>query len=225
MRPECELTLPARYCEGWAATPCALPAEGLRISLPPYPTASELLPLCNRLVRTVAPAVILGRCHLPADPSLCRLLCNQLCVQRWSLHAGARLSLVLAQRGHTDLVGFLRFRMGDLLRELDTALDQLIAQREIESQYLQHIKLLRTFSDFNRDRVPRLDVYFGKNSVRFGQKIGVPPATGPQAADVLISVLVNTSPSRIVLHHPALASPALLRTIRNVFPGRVICVD
>ena len=157
-------------------------------------------------------------------------LYGQLPPKPWSQIAAARLAEILVKHNRLDLIGFLRFRMNDLLRTLCLALQSLIRESRVRSRHKNYLDLLSTYAHINAGRAHRIDVYFqpeGKFVLRGAgdQSIPLGDPSPLSPADLLISLLVNLSPDIVALHSPKNANPPLLNTIHSIFGERISVME
>jgi len=121
----------------------------------------------------------------------------------------------LNSRNVLNLEGFLTFRLGEYLDELEKVVDEVVDDYLMEKEFQEFIKLLRYFVEIQEPQIDLVHVVFdaqGKFQLfdRFFQVLGgdyrgggvVIEYLGDDAAyeDVLVSSLISLAPRQIVLH-------------------------
>jgi putative sporulation protein YtxC len=139
---------------------------------------------------------------------------------------------------NTDLLieGFVRFRLKDLLKEVQHAIDRSVRELLIEKEYNDFIKLLRYFVEIQQpkleevhvfpledkkytlmdDRLSVIDNEFLEDMAKEMSNIEI------DQDDLLISSLITIAPNRITIHdYEKIKNIELLNTINKVFRGKV----
>ncbi len=135
------------------------------------------------------------------------------------------------------LEGFVTFRLGDYVKNLETEVERSIKQFFVEKQYEEYINLLTTFVRMQVPRVPELHVFVQKNGsykVEGTKPFEIPEDVisgfGIQSSnpiieddDFMIGFLLTCAPVRIFIHNSLFfKNKELLNTIRIVFSECVL---
>ena len=130
------------------------------------------------------------------------------------------------------LEGFVTFRLGDYVKNLEIEVERSIRQFFIERQYEEYINLLTTFVKMQVPKVPELHVFVQNNGsykVEGAKPFEIPEDVingfGIQSSnpvieddDFMIGFLLTCAPVRIFIHNSVLfRNKELLNTIRIVF--------
>lgn len=135
------------------------------------------------------------------------------------------------------LEGFVTFRLGEYVKNLETEVERSIRQFFIERQYEEYISLLTAFVRMQVPRVPELHVFVQNNGsykVEGSKPFGIPddiiegfgihdenPVIDDD--DFMIGFLLTCAPVRIFIHNAAcFKNKELLNTIRMVFSECVL---
>lgn len=139
-----------------------------------------------------------------------------------------------------DIEGFLRFRAMDYKEEVQKAVSHVVDEYVIEKEYVEFIELLKHFVDSQSPRMNTLHVGItsegkfhlyneeGKkvtnqylDDLSFGNS-----GNEYSYEDMLVSALIAVAPRQIVLHIRYNGYKDTLKTIIQVFEGRVsYCID
>lgn len=134
-----------------------------------------------------------------------------------------------------DMEGFLRFRAKDYKEEINKAVNYVVNEHVIETEYVEFINLLKRFVDSQKPRIHTLHVGITKQG-KFnlyneeGKKITkkymddltfMDTSQDLTYEDLLVSALIAVAPRKIVLHIRYDGFKDTLQTICKVFEGRV----
>ncbi len=149
----------------------------------------------------------------------------------------AKIAEYLRSTDKITLEGFVTFRLGDYVKNLEVEVERSIRQFFVERQYEEYINLLTTFVRMQVPRVPELHVFVQKNG---SYKVeGTKPFEIPEDVisgfgiqsndpvinddDFMIGFLLTCAPVRIFIHNSMLfKNKELLNTIRIVFSECVL---
>ncbi|AFL98647.1 YtxC-like family protein [Desulfitobacterium dehalogenans ATCC 51507] len=134
-----------------------------------------------------------------------------------------------------DMEGFLRFRAKDYKEEIHKAVNYVVNEHVIETEYEEFINLLRRFVDSQKPRIHTLHVGItrqGKFNLynEEGKKITkkymddlsfMDTSQELTYEDLLVSALIAVAPRKIVMHIRYEGYKDTLQTICKVFEGRV----
>jgi len=135
------------------------------------------------------------------------------------------------------LEGFITFRLGKYVKQLEIEVERSIRQYLVERQYEEYINLLTTFVRMQVPRVPELHVFAqrdGSYKVEGASPFGIPDDIKKgfgideccpviENDDFMIGFLLTCAPVKIFIHNPSLfRNKELLNTIRIVFSECVI---
>lgn len=135
------------------------------------------------------------------------------------------------------LEGFVTFRLGEYVKNLETEVERSIRQYFVERQYEEYINLLTAFVRMQVPRVPELHVFVQNNGsykVEGSKPFEIPDdiieGFGIHAAnpiieddDFMIGFLLTCAPIRIFIHNAAyFKNKELLNTIRIIFSECVL---
>jgi len=138
-----------------------------------------------------------------------------------------------------DVEGFLRFRAKDYKEEINKAVNYVVNEHLIETEYLEFINLLKRFVDSQKPRLHTLHVGINKQGkfnlyTEEGKKITkkymddltfMDTSQELSYEDMLVSALIAVAPRRIVMHIRYEGYKDTLQTISKVFEGRVSYCD
>jgi len=128
--------------------------------------------------------------------------------------------------------GFVTFRLGEYVRNLEIEVERSIRQFFIERQYEEYINLLTSFVKMQAPRVPELHVFVQNNGsyrVEGAKPFEIPEdivngfgieSSNPviEDDDFMIGFLLTCAPVRIFIHNSlSFKNKELLNTIRIVF--------
>ncbi len=138
-----------------------------------------------------------------------------------------------------NIDGFVNFRLGSYIKELNDTIERAIEQYVAEREYNEFIKLLKYFVDIQECKVETvhlkqaedgkyimLDEDMNSVSAEYFDEIKSELADeNINYDDLLISTLITISPRRIYLHEADnFKNKELLKTIKSVFADRIyIC--
>jgi putative sporulation protein YtxC len=144
----------------------------------------------------------------------------------------AKIAEYLRSADTITLEGFVTFRLGDYVKNLEIEVERSIRQFFIERQYEEYINLLTTFVKMQVPKVPELHVFVQNNGsykVEGAKPFEIPEDVingfGIQSSnpvieddDFMIGFLLTCAPVRIFIHNSVLfRNKELLNTIRIVF--------
>jgi len=148
-----------------------------------------------------------------------------------------KISEYLKSSDKLILEGFITFRLGEYVRNLEIEVEKSIRQFFIERQYEEYINLLTAFVRMQVPRVPELHVFVQSNGSykvegtrhfeipediieNFGIHAGNPVI---EDDDFMIGFLLTCAPVRIFIHNAScFRNKELLNTIRIVFSECVL---
>lgn len=132
--------------------------------------------------------------------------------------------------------GFIRFRLKDLVKEVQHAIDRSVRELLIEKEYNDFIKLLRYFVEIQQPKLDEVHVFpvedrkytlmddrltvinneFLEDMAKEMSNIEI------DNDDLLISSLITIAPNKITIHdYEKIKNLELLNTINKVFRGKV----
>lgn len=134
-----------------------------------------------------------------------------------------------------DIDGFVRFRLKDYMRLLESVIEQAVDEFMVEKEYREFILLLKHFLAAQEPRVDRVHVLVSRDggfrlvddegcsiSEQFLAECLTESGTKDvNRDDLLISALITIAPRRLKLHLPSGAEGEGLRTLRAVFADRL----
>ncbi|MDR3288770.1 MAG: putative sporulation protein YtxC [Peptococcaceae bacterium] len=140
------------------------------------------------------------------------------------------------ERFHIE--GFLRFRAGQYIAELDTIVRRFLEEQALEKEYLEFIQLLKRFVDTQSPKIKVLHIginqagkprFFNDEGKRIPHKLLDDVCSSfdnPHISyeDLLVSTLISVAPLKIILHvgrDRRSYYRNTLETIRRVFEERV----
>ena len=144
----------------------------------------------------------------------------------------AKIAEYLRNEDKIILEGFVTFRLGDYVKNLEIEVERSIRQFFIERQYEEYINLLISFVKMQVPRVPELHVFVQDNGscrVEGAKPFEIPEdivngfgiqSSNPviEDGDFMIGFLLTCAPVRIFIHNPVFfKNKELLNTIRIVF--------
>lgn len=134
---------------------------------------------------------------------------------------------------HFYLEGFLRFRLKDYFKELETSIERAVDNFLVEQEYNEFLRLLRYFVEIQEPRIEEVHVMIKdkqsfclldeeRQPINEDQLQGVLTELNEDVdyEDLLLSTLITISPRSIVLH--IVKRTEIVETIVNVFRERVI---
>lgn len=138
-----------------------------------------------------------------------------------------------------DMEGFLRFRAKDYKEEINKAVNYVVNEHVIESEYVEFINLLKHFVDSQKPRIYTLHVgitkqgkfnLYNEEGKRITKKYMddlsfMDPSQELTYEDLLVSALIAVAPRKIVMHIRYEGYKDTLQTICKIFEGRVSYCD
>lgn len=138
----------------------------------------------------------------------------------------------MESNSHFYLEGFLRFRLKDYFKELETSIERAVDNFLVEQEYNEFLRLLRHFVEIQEPRIDEIHVMIKdkqsfclldeeRQSISQNQLQGVLAQLDHEVdyEDLLLSALITISPRTIVLH--IVNKTEIVETIINVFRERV----
>lgn len=140
------------------------------------------------------------------------------------------------EQHNINVEGFLRFRMKDLVENIEAIIDKVVEEYMVEKEYDEFIKLLKYFVDIQESKMNILNIVMLKDGAyelfdenennifeTFVNSISDLKTTNAvKEEDIIISGLITNSPSEIVIHNKEnCCNQEFLNTIENVFGDRV----
>ncbi|HAH97360.1 MAG TPA: hypothetical protein DHD79_10575 [Firmicutes bacterium] len=138
----------------------------------------------------------------------------------------------LTGNSHLNLRGFLLFRLKPFCRALEEAARRAANKFLVEKEYLEFVKLLQYFVEMQESREEVVHVLLSQKGPftifnaslfpidrRYMGGRAEELVAEDEYGDLLISVLITISPTKIVLHNNNDAEA--VQTIRNVFEDRI----
>jgi len=152
-----------------------------------------------------------------------------------------RLVDFLSENNYLDMEGFISFRLKNYVGMLNDMVDEAVEEYLLEREYIEFVDLLRSLTGLNEIKKEEVHVVFKtESSVELlDEKFlpircdyldnyfsGILNEDEIIYDDLLVCVLIAISPKRIVLHYKSEMHPAVLHTLKKVFPARVKeCTD
>jgi len=142
----------------------------------------------------------------------------------------------LAQESELNLEGFVNFRLGSYINELNEVIERALEIYIAEREYNEFIKLLRYFVDIQECKIEEIHLCQSKdgryllydgsknkiNSEYFDELRSELSEDSINYDDLLISTLITISPNRIVIHDlEGFKNKELVQTIMSVFAERI----
>lgn len=137
------------------------------------------------------------------------------------------------------LEGFLRFRLKDLVDEIEEFVDKVVEEYLIEREYNEFIKLLKYFVEMQESRMEVVNIIVSSDGSYYMYDDSLNDITGEflkdlinegmngevSYDDLLISSLITNAPKRIIIHNSSeIKNKEIIETIKSVFTDRVkIC--
>ena len=138
----------------------------------------------------------------------------------------------LDQHNNLNIEGFVRFRLKDYINRLKLAVEKSVDDYIIDKEYNEFVKLLQYFVDLQEPRINQVNVIKEKDCFKLldAQKRDINSQylenciqdymdEDVESEDLLISALINLSPSTIILHFD---DEEVEETLRNIFGDRII---
>lgn len=151
-----------------------------------------------------------------------------------------KISEYLRTSSSLTLDGFITFRLGEYVKELEAEVEKALREYFVEKQYEEYINLLSAFIRMQCPRVPELHVFaLGDGSYRvegtkpfeipedikrsYGMEKGRPIIRDD---DFMIGFLLTCAPIRIFIHNAdKFKNKELLNTIKTVFSECILVND
>ena len=139
----------------------------------------------------------------------------------------------LKSENKINVEGFVRFRLKDYRKELEGIIDEAIDKYIVEKEYIEFVDLLREYVFSQKSIVEYIDVIIKNNNTLYFDKNGNDITTQLEKSfifdldlsndDKLLTILVLTSPKRIVIHNcKNEKNIELFQTIQAIF-GEDVC--
>lgn len=140
------------------------------------------------------------------------------------------------EQHNINVEGFIRFRMKDLVDDIESVIDKVVEDYMVEKEYNEFIKLLKYFVDIQDSKIDLLNIVMLKdggyelfdeagNNIfqEFVNSITELKATNAvKEEDIIISGLITNSPKEIIIHNKENCNnKEFLNTIVSVFGDRV----
>lgn len=117
----------------------------------------------------------------------------------------------LKSENKINVEGFVRFRLKDYRKELEGIIDEAIDKYIVEKEYIEFIDLLREYVFSQKSIIDYIDVIIRNNDTLYFDKNGNDITSQLEKSfifdldlsndDKLLTILVLTSPERIVIHN------------------------
>lgn len=157
--------------------------------------------------------------------------------EQWKYRVWTRIMDHLRSNHELIFDGFVRFRLKDFLKELESSVDRAVDDLLIENEYNEFIKLLQYFVEIQEPKVDEVHVLQQEDkrymlldsNLRIIQNDMLEQLAREISEkeishdDLLISSLITIAPCKITIHeYDKIKNVELLNTINNVFTGKVI---
>lgn len=149
-----------------------------------------------------------------------------------------KIKQCIDENNEVNIDGFIRFRMKELLDDLQSIVDKVVEKYLVEKEYNEFVKLLKYFVDVQDSKIEELNITIDKNgnyilSDNLGKdilnefmnelidcKMGIESVN---VEDVIISGLITNAPRKINIYgSDNCINKEILETIKNVFGERVV---
>lgn len=148
-----------------------------------------------------------------------------------------KIKSCIEENREININGFIRFRMKELVTDIEMVIDKVVEKYMVEKEYKEFIKLLKYFVEIQDSKIEELNIiitpggaYEIKDSYgndifkdfvselsecKLGDTINI--------EDVIISGLITNAPRKVIIHKKEYCTnEEFLDTIVNVFGDRVI---
>lgn len=147
-----------------------------------------------------------------------------------------KITKCIDENNTINIEGFIRFRMKDVLDDIESIIDKIVEKYMVEKEYDEFIKLLKYFVEVQESKIDYLDIVIengGNYIIKNKQGIDITTKLFNQLAefktdknvsseDLLISALITNSPEKITIHSiENCRNNEVIDTIKKVFTNRV----
>lgn len=182
---------------------------------------TEILKRCN--------ALILGTGTFGAGSLISSISCKNSVIKK--------IQDYLDNNKELNIEGFVRFRLKNIMTELNVMVDKVVEDYVLEREYSEFIKLLKYFVDIQESKYEIINIFVDKNgnyrvtsendediSAEFFDDFGLDVASNmTQTEDILISALITCSPLKIIIHGlENIRCKESLDTLINIFGEKMI---
>ena len=158
-------------------------------------------------------------------------------VRRWKQLAYRRALEVLAETNEICLDGFQKFRLKEIVSQMELYVEDGIERLLIEREYEEFICLLRSFIEIQPPLMEEVHITKAVDGYHLTDARLLPieqlelyqvdmeeELMGMSEDDKLISALIAIAPLRILIHGNSMSAP-ILDTICTIFQGKVVMVN
>ncbi len=182
---------------------------------------NEITKRCN--------ALILGKGIAGNSGLMSSISCKNLVIKK--------IQNYLDESKEINIDGFVRFRLKDVISELNIMVDKVVEDYVLEKEYSEFIGLLRYFVDIQESKYELINIFVDKNSnyqVTNEENINISDnffgdfdldinKNITQTEDILISALITASPIKIIIHGiENIKCKESVDTLLNIFSDRII---
>lgn len=161
------------------------------------------------------------------------------CINRKNNIIG-KIILCLEQNREINVNGFVRFRMKELVSELEGMVDKIVEKYMAEKEYNEFIKLLKYFVDIQESKLDAINIIIEKSGSYIvldnqGESVldqllnelyDTKHSDTVSMEDIIISGLITNSPKKVIIHGlENCINLEFIETIKNVFCDRVEICD
>ena len=151
-----------------------------------------------------------------------------------------KIILCLDQNKEINVNGFVRFRMRELISELEGIVDKIVEKYMAEKEYNEFIKLLKYFVDIQESKLDAINIIIEKDGNYIVQDnagetvldqllnelYDTNRSDAVSMEDIIISGLITNSPQKVIIHGlENCLNLEFIETIKNVFCDRVEICD
>jgi len=151
-----------------------------------------------------------------------------------------KIILCLEQNKEINVNGFVRFRMKELVSELEGMVDKIVEKYMAEKEYNEFIKLLKYFVDIQESKIEAINIIIeqggnyivqdnvGENVLEqlLNELFDTKYSDTVSMEDIIISGLITNSPKKVLIHGlENCMNLEFIETIKNVFCDRVEICD
>jgi putative sporulation protein YtxC len=151
-----------------------------------------------------------------------------------------KIILCLEQNKEINVNGFVRFRMKELVNELEGMVDKIVEKYMAEKEYTEFIKLLKYFVDIQESKLDVINIIIEKDGNYIvkdseGESVldqllnelyDTKYSDAVSMEDIIISGLITNSPRSVIIHGlENCLNTEFIETIKNVFCDRVKICD
>lgn len=151
-----------------------------------------------------------------------------------------KIKSCIEENNEINVGGFVRFRMKELIEEIEMIVDRVVEKHMVEKEYNEFIKLLKYFVEVQESKLDEVNIFINKNgsySIVDGNNKDIynlflddlnefnNSIMNVNKDDLLISGLITNSPNKIIIHGIENSlNDEIIETIKQIFEEKVkIC--